>query len=247
MARTCKNLEVLVIGCVRVESWPKLSETLAWTSLKQLSLLNVEMNADLSGVGMHHIMPNLEVFCISVADDCDEDSPMTLPEFENCKNLRQISLRCEAFTIIKSLPSSLEYIDGCCFLPDSCWESLKKRYGNSPKFTMKWTWPGMENNLDWLDYAPEWGDPAEDEDYSAEDEAPMDDQEEEDYDDFELFEVDEVRKLKEDAKRPLSPSLLLHRMELDKGSDEEEKEDYYDGAMELEASMQIFSSIDRKK
>ena len=135
MARTCKNLEVLVIGCVRVESWPKLSETLAWTSLKQLSLLGVEMNADLSGVGMHHIMPNLEVFCISVADDCDEDSPMTLPEFENCKNLRQISLRCEEFKLrcevfmgqylIKSLPSSLEYMDGCLFLPDSCRKSLK--------------------------------------------------------------------------------------------------------------------------
>ena len=111
---------------------------------------------------------------------------------------------------------------------------------------MKWTWSGIANDLNWPNYGWEWGDPDEDEDYSAEDEAPMDDQEEEDYEDFELFEVDEVRKLKEDAKRPLSPSLLLHRMELDRGGDEEEKEDYYDGAMELEASMQIFSSIDRK-
>ena len=129
MTGTCKNLDVLVIGCVRVESWPKPSETLPWTSLKQLSLLNVEMNADLfSGVGLHHIMPNLEVFIISVNDDRDKDSPMTLPEFENCENLRHISLRCETFLgqyLIKSLPSSLEYMDGCIFVLDSCRKSLK--------------------------------------------------------------------------------------------------------------------------
>ena len=107
---------------------------------------------------------------------------------------------------------------------------------------MRRFWPCFKNDID---YAPEWGDPDEDEDYSVEDEVTMDD-EEEDYEDFELFEVDEVGRLKEDAKRPLSPSLLLHRMEVDRGSDEEEKEDYYDGALELEASMQIFSSIDRK-
>ena len=130
MGRKCKNLEVLVIGCVRVESWPKQSETVPLTSLKQLSLLNVEMNTDLfSGVGLHHIMPNLEIFCILVTDDFDEGSEMRMPEFEHCKNLWQICLRSEAFPgpyLINSLPSSLEYMDMCCLVPDSSWESFMK-------------------------------------------------------------------------------------------------------------------------
>ena len=43
MAAKCRNLDVLVIGCVRMESWPNPNEIVPWTSLKQLSLMKVEI------------------------------------------------------------------------------------------------------------------------------------------------------------------------------------------------------------
>ena len=89
MAAKCRNLEVLVIGCVKVESWPNPNETVPWTSLKQLSLMNVEVKTDLfSGVELHRGMPNLEIFCISVAS---QDLPVMLPEFENCRGAIQLN------------------------------------------------------------------------------------------------------------------------------------------------------------
>ena len=156
MARTCKNLEVLVIGCARLESWPAPSETVPWTSLKQLSLMSVEMNTDLFyGVGLHHIMPNLEVFCISVTA---EDSPVMLPEFEKCKNLHQISLQTEAFAgkyIIKSLPGSLKIMDGCFLVPDHCWRSLKVMHefksDSNPRHSLYCT---MHHCFTWIDLPP---------------------------------------------------------------------------------------------
>lgn len=255
MAAKCSNLEVLVIGCVRMESWPNPNETVPWTSLKQLSLMHVEMKTDLfSGVELHHSMPNLEVFSISVGnEDLPWDLPVALPEFQNCNNLKHISLQTvdtSAFAgqyLIWSLPRSLKRMDGCFLIPDYCWESLKKRYRDSLNFTVGWLCPGMELDVDW---APEWGDLDEDEDFIVDGvaaEADYDDEEEDDYEDFEIFEVDEVGRLKDDARRPLSPALLLHCMEVDvrdKGSDDTD-EDYYDGALQLEASMRIFSSIDR--
>ena len=99
MTAKCSKTKELLLEDMAIETWPTLIAP--WMSVTSLMLRDTRLRADLfSDVKLHHSLPNLEIFSLSVSSSTCQESvfqwcpptPIVLPDMGRCKNLKSVTL-----------------------------------------------------------------------------------------------------------------------------------------------------------